>query len=391
MSNATTRIPRIISVDDHVVEPPHLWQRWLPEQHRERGPRVIRAASDDGPDVDWWVFEDVRKTLPLVSHFAGRQLDEMSMRPLSFDEMPPAFYDPAERVRHMDLNHTERSLCFPNTMPRFCGQTFTECADRELGLACVHAYNDWMVEEWCGDSGGRLIPLCIVPLWDPALAAAEVRRNAARGCRAVTFSEMPTNLGLPSIHTSHWYPFFEACDETGTVVCMHIGSGSKMPTSSDDAPQGVRIALTNQYAMTSLTDWLLSGVLMRFPHLKIAYSESQIGWMPFMFERIDNVFQKSRAWAELDPVLTDLPSTQIPGRVYGCFFQDDFGIAVRDSIGIDQITFEVDYPHQDTSWPDTLAYLEKATVGLTDDEIHRIVRGNAITMLGLPEELDRGA
>jgi hypothetical protein len=168
---------------------------------------------------------------------------------------------------------------------------------------------------------------------------------------------------------------------------MHIGSGSKMPTSSPDAPQGVGIALTTQNAMMSLADWLLSGVLTRFPNLKIAYSESQIGWMPFMFERIDNVFLKSRAWADLDPVLVDLPTRQIPGRVYGCFFEDDFGVEVRDAIGIGQITFEVDYPHQDTSWPDSLPYLEKAMAGLGDDDIHRIVRGNAITMLGLPDTL----
>src|SRR5699024_2466590 len=135
-----------------------------------------------------------------------------------------------------------------------------------------------------------------------------------------------------------------------------IGSGSKMPTSSTDAPVGVRIALTNQNAMASMVDWLLSGTLMRFPTLKIAYSESQIGWMPFILERVDSVFRKSFAWAELDPSLTELPSSQVPGRVYGCFFEDDFGISVRDAIGIDQITFEVDYPHQDTTWPDTVAY-----------------------------------
>ncbi len=98
----------------------------------------------------------------------------------------------------MDINWVEASLSFP-TFPRFCGQTFLEAKDRELAAACVYAYNDWMVEEWCGDSGGRLIPLMLVPLWDAGLAAAEVRRNAARGVHAVCFSEIPPHLG-PAEH-----------------------------------------------------------------------------------------------------------------------------------------------------------------------------------------------
>ena len=101
----------------------------------------------------------------------------MTMTPITYDEMRPGCYDPKARLEDMDLNWVEASLCFP-TFPRFCGQTFTEAKDQELGLACVKAYNDWMVEEWCGDCGGRLIPLASIPLWDVELAAAEVRRNA---------------------------------------------------------------------------------------------------------------------------------------------------------------------------------------------------------------------
>jgi predicted TIM-barrel fold metal-dependent hydrolase len=207
--------------------------------------------------------------------------------------------------------------------------------------------------------------------------------------RAVSFSEMPSNLGLPSIHDAgrYWDPVFKACDETGTVICMHIGSSSGFNTTSADAPASVMIALTNMNSQMAMADWLLSGVLARFPQLKIAFSESQIGWMPFMFERVDNIFAKGSGTAMLDPVITKPPSEYVPGRVYGCFFEDDFGITVRDSIGIDQITFETDYPHQDTTWPDTMAYAQRAMAGLTDDEIYKIARGNAITMLDLPETI----
>ena len=156
--------------------------------------------------------------------------------------------------------------CRSRSFPRFCGQTFTEAKDKELAQACVLAYNDWMVEEWCGDSGGALIPLIIIPLWDVELAAAEVRRNAARGCHAVCFSEIPPHLGLPSIHSGYWDPLFEACEETDTVVCMHIGSSSRMPATSGDAPVAVAATLSFNNAMASLADWLFSGKLVKFPN-----------------------------------------------------------------------------------------------------------------------------
>src|SRR6266478_3446563 len=196
----------------------------------------------------------------------------MGLVPITYDEMRPGCYDPKARVDDMELNWVEASLSFPS-FPRFCGQTFLEAKDRELAEACVYAYNDWMVDEWCGDSGGRLIPLPIIPLWDAELAAAEVRRNAARGARAVCFSEIPVHLGLPSIHSGDWDPFFAACDETRTAVCMHIGSSSKMPATSKDAPPSVAILLSCNNSMASLADFLFSGVLVRFPELKLAYSE----------------------------------------------------------------------------------------------------------------------
>jgi predicted TIM-barrel fold metal-dependent hydrolase len=245
-----------------------------------------------------------------------------------------------------------------------------------------------MIDEWCGPSGGRLVPLCLVPLWDPELAAAEVRRNASRGCRAVSFSEFPSMLGLPSIHDSgrHWDPLFSACDETSTVICMHFGSSSQTPSTSADAPKGVNMAMTFSSAQGAFIDWLFSGVLARFANLRIAFSESQIGWMPFVLERLDNIFRKSLAWAGLDPVITDLPSSYVPGHVYGCFFDDDFGLSVRDAIGLRQITFETDYPHQDTTWPESRDKVAHAEI-LTAEEVVAVVRGNAIELFGLQDSL----
>jgi predicted TIM-barrel fold metal-dependent hydrolase len=390
--------PKIVSVDDHVVEPPHVWETWLPAKHREAGPHVERRGigsmrhvgggtyeqtfDPEGPQADCWVYEDLVYIHKRHVAAVGFDRDDMTMSPITYDEMRPGCYEPKARVDDMELNWVEASLSFP-TFPRFCGQTFLEANDREVAEACVYAYNDWMVEEWCGDSAGRLIPLPIIPLWDAELAATEVRRNAQRGARAVCFSEIPPALGLPSIHTGEWDPFFAACAETGTVVCMHIGSSSKMPATSADAPAAVAATLSFGNAMSSLTDFLFSGVLVRFPELKLAYSEGQIGWIPYILERADDVWLEHRAWGGVRDIVPEPPSTYYYRQVFGCFFRDRHGIASLETVGIDNTTFETDYPHTDSTWPDTKKVAQELMAGLPDDVVYKLVRGNAIRMLEL--------
>jgi predicted TIM-barrel fold metal-dependent hydrolase len=391
-------LPKIISVDDHVVEPPHVWQRWLPAKHREHGPRVERRGigsmrhvgggtyeqtfDPDGPEADCWVYEDLVYVHKRHVAAVGFDRDDMTMSPITYDEMRRGCYEPAARLEDMDVNWVEASLNFPS-FPRFCGQTFLEATDPELAEACVYAYNDWMVEEWCGDSSNRLIPLPIIPLWDAQLAAAEVHRNANRGAHAVCFSEIPPHLGLPSIHSGEWDPLFAACAETDTVVCMHIGSSSRMPATSADAPVAVAATLSFGNAMASLSDFLFSGVLVRFPDLKLAYSEGQIGWIPYILERADDVWLEHRAWGGVRDLVPEPPSTYYYRQVFGCFFRDRHGIESLDKVGVDNTTFETDYPHTDSTWPHTKKVAEELMAGLPDDVVYKLVRGNAIRMLSL--------
>ena len=400
MSDVTepTEIPLIVSVDDHIVEPAHLWETWLPAKFKDRAPRIERHGlaglkyvsgttyeyelDDDAPPCDMWVYEG--KLFPHKRHVAavGFERDDMTLSPITYDEMRPGCYEPKARVEDMVANHVEASLSFP-TFPRFCGQTFAEAEDKELAEACVYAYNDYMVEEWCGDSDGALIPLIIVPLWDVELAAAEVRRNAERGVRAVTFSEIPAKLGLPTLHSGYWEPFFQACEDTGTVVCMHIGSSSQMPATSPDAPPAVAATLSFGNAMSSMSDFLFSGILVRHPNLILAYSEGQIGWIPYILERADDVWEEHRAWGGVRDVIPEPPSTYYYRQIYGCFFRDKHGLDSLEAVGVDNITFETDYPHTDSTWPHTKEVAEKMMGHLPADVVHKIVRGNAIRMLGL--------
>jgi len=393
-------LPLIISVDDHVIEPATVWSDRLPAKYRDVGPRIERRPvkemtfiggkftaipgepGDPGEPVDWWFYEDLRRPLTRLDTAVGFSRDEITMTGITYDTMRQGSYLLKERLADMDVNGLEASLCFP-TFPRFCGQTFTEAADLELGKLCVEAYNDWMVDEWCGLSGGRLIPLIIVPLWDPVLAAAEVRRNAARGVHAVCFSEIPSNLGLPSIHSGHWDPFFEACNEAQVTINMHIGSGSKMPSTSADAPAAVGSTLTFANCCFSLVDWLMSGVFTKYTDLKIAYSEGQIGWIPYILERADTVWEENRGWGGIADKVLEPPSHIFKRHVYGCFFDDPHGLTCLDAIGEDNVTYESDYPHSDSTWPNTAKIAEQQMAHLSDETVYKLLRGNAITMLHL--------
>ena len=397
-------LPKIISVDDHVIEPAGVWMDRLPSRYRDVGPRNVKvpvkdmtfvggkftaipgASGDEGPLVDWWFYEDLRRPLLRLDTAVGFSRDDITLTGITYETMRQGSYLLPERLADMDINGLEASLCFP-TFPRFCGQTFTEASDKDLALLCVKAYNDWMVEEWCGLSGGRLIPLIIVPLWDPHLAAAEIRRNAARGVHAVCFSEIPPNLGLPSIHDKdgYWLPFFEACNECDVTINMHIGSGSKMPSTSPDAPAAVGSTLTFANCCFSMVDWLMSGLFTQFPRLKIAYSEGQIGWIPYILERADTVWRENRGWGGIADKVLEPPSELFKRHVYGCFFDDPHGLKSLVEIGEDNVTYESDYPHSDSTWPDTakIATEQTAAAGLTDEQIYKVMRGNAIKMLHL--------
>ena len=391
------KIPPLVDMDAHVVEPPDLWSSRLPQRHRERGPRIVHAPAGEvrlvegkyvetpgteGPDVAWWFYEDTKAQIKRYIASAGVPAEEVTSSGINYDDMRPGCWIPAERLADMAINGVQAQMCFPN-YPRFCGQLFLWGTDRELARLCVEAYNDWMVEEWCGSSGGRLIPLCIVPLWDVDLAVAEVRRNAARGVRAVAFSELPAYLGLESLHSRYWDPFFAVCQETGTVVSMHIGSGTRTPQTSADAPGAVGATIIFGNSVASMTDFMYSGVLHRFPQLKLLYAEAQIGWIPYLLERIDDVWETHRGWSHGQDNCPQPPSTYYYRQITSCFFKDAAGVEMLDKVGLDNVTFETDYPHQDGTWPHSREAAAMQFGHLDQSALDKIARGNAIKLLGL--------
>ena len=210
----------LISVDDHVLEPPTLFDGRLPRRLAERAPAV--AAGPGG--LPMWVIDDRPWPVTMANGAAGRERTDWGFYCISFEETRPGVTDPTARLADMDLCGVWASLCFCSTVWGFAGTKFSTMKDPAVGLACLKAYNDWMIEEWCAAAPDRYIPCQLPWLPDPLAAAEEIRRNATRGFRAVSFSENPEGLGFPNIYSSHWEPFLAACEETGTVVNLHVGS-----------------------------------------------------------------------------------------------------------------------------------------------------------------------
>jgi predicted TIM-barrel fold metal-dependent hydrolase len=362
----------LVSVDDHVVEPPDLFDGHLPTSLMDKAPRIVR--KDDGTEV--WLYEGNEIPNIGLNAVSGRPPEEYGIEPTAFSEMRQGCYLIADRIADMNANGVLGSMCFPS-FPQFCGQLFSRSEDKDVGLAMLRAYNDWHIDEWCGTYPGRFIPLSLPPIWDPNLMAEEVKRVAAKGCHAVTFSENPEKLGHPSFHSDYWDPFWKACSDEGTIVCLHIGSSSALVITSVEAPIDVMITLQPMNIVQAAADLLWSRVIKNFPDLKFALSEGGIGWIPYFLERVDYVYKNHKAWT-YQSFGDKLPSQVFNERIITCFIDDAFGVENRHHINLDNITWECDYPHSDSTWPESPEVLAKSLVGVPDVEINKITHENAM-------------
>ena len=375
---------KIISVDDHVIEHPLVWQDRLPDAQREQGPQIIETA--EGHHV--WRYEGQMYPQIGLNAVAGKPPAEYGMDPVRYDQMIPGCYDPVERIKDMDIDGVHGALSFPS-FPGFGGGVFHRGKDKELALACVRAWNDFQVEEWCAVAPDRLIPLGILPTWDPQLAADEVDRLAQLGTRAVSFPDSPVPLDLPSFHhPTHWEPLWDALEAADIPVCLHFGSGGFVPGFSfvkpsleGMAPFAVAIATFSTNLMWSTADLVFSGMLQRHPNLKFMLSEGGIGWIPYLLERLDYTWERHRWYQNISR--TDRPSDLFRKHFWGCFIDDEHGVNSRESIGIDRILVEVDYPHSDSNWPNSRKRIAENLVSVGDADVHRIVELNARELLHL--------
>lgn len=376
----------VISVDDHVVEPPHLFQGRLPAALAEEAPRVVE--KEDGTQV--WLFEGTEFTQIGMNAVAGRKREVVkgrafSKEPFRFDQMRPGCFDIDARVRDMDLNGVWASLNFPSMISGFCGRLLFSARHRELGAACIRAWNDWLYEEWYTRYPERIIPLGVLYLPDPRLAVAEIHRLADLGFRSVSMPERPHRIGLPSLwDREHWDPILRACVETGMVVSIHVGSSGAHDAppgfTADAVSGGLGATLFGQLSLTACGEWLWSGWPLTYPDLRIAMSEGGIGWVAMLIDRLDNIVDRSGYGASWD----ERPADVLRRNFWFCTIDDPSTIDTRHRIGVENIMVEVDYPHGDSTWPDTQQTLVDAWGHIPAAELRMMCAENAAALYSHP-------
>lgn len=367
----------IVSVDDHVVEPPHLFAEWMSPSLRDRGPQL--RETERGHQV--WLFEGKMFTQVGLNALAGRRRESWNFEPFRFDQMRPGCYDVNARVADMDLAGIHAMLNFPSQVTGFCGLVFANADDRAVGIDAVRAWNDWLYNEWYLEHPTRIIPMGITYLGDANEAAEEIRRNADRGFASVTFPERPHAVGLPSLWDGDfWDPIIAACVETDTVISLHVGSSGLEPAPPGAPFLELAVTLFGQLSMGTCAAWLWSGYPARYPELKIALSEGGIGWVAMLIDRLDNMVDRSGYGTDWP----DRPSDVLRRNFWWCTLDDPSTIDTRHTIGIENILFETDYPHIDSTWPDSQRVIDEAWGHIPPRELRMMCSENAAKLYRHP-------
>jgi len=365
----------LVSVDDHICEPADMFEGHVPAKFQQFTP-VVR--DEKGGDVQQWYYGDIRGRNLGLNAVAGKPPELYNVDALRYESMRPGCYDVHERVRDMNAGGQLAGMNFPN-WTGFAGQVLNQGPDPDVNEAMVRAYNDWHIDTWCATYPDRFIPSGLVPWFYVERAAAEAERLADKGCHAITFPENPEPWGFPSLHTDLWDRLFATCQDLGTVICLHIGSSGKSAFTSHDAPPSVAMTLSGVGSAYAAGDLVWGNWWERFPRLRFALSEGDIGWLPHFLQRADHVYRRHHGWTRARMPEGTMPSEAFLERVYVCFIQDPVGAELIAHLDEDMVCWESDYPHSDSTWPNAPEVLmETVAAGLTDEQAEKIFHANAL-------------
>jgi len=367
----------VISVDDHVLEPSDMFSSRVPKRFADRMP--LLEEGDDG--FPYWVIDDRRIGITITNGAVGRPRHEWAGDSLHrYEEFREGVWNSTKRLVDMDLAGIWAQVCFPSAIWGFSGREFSQMKDEEAGLVALRAYNDWVIDEWCGPHRDRYVPCQVAWLRDPVVAAEEVRRNAERGFRAVHFNENPEVLDFPSLYENSWDPFFEACQETETVINLHVGSSGSTIRPSRLSPHETVSALFPLSGVISVVNWIHARIPVRFPEIKVALSEAGATWVPMVAERLKRSYrglEVTKIWGPDDPS----PDEFLHRNFWFCSIEDPVAFTLLgDVIDPKHLMIEIDYPHTDSTWPYCQDVLRAEMSDLPRHTIEDICFRNAATL-----------
>jgi predicted TIM-barrel fold metal-dependent hydrolase len=377
----------VIDADTHITEPGDVWTARVPEKFRDVAPRMVR--SDDG--VDTWQFGRTERPVPVGATAVAGWKEPFPSIPKNMDEIPLAAHDAKARLQYMDETGIWAMGLYPN-IGGFGSESFLGLDDPELMLACVRAYNDWLIE-WIDVDPRRFIPVMALPFWDVAASVAEIHRARDLGHRAILFTGAPQDFGMPLMGDPHWNPIWSAAQDVDLPISLHIGSGDIADDLIDTnrfAVHGIRASVVTQSMgvllqnAIQMMDIVMSGILPRNPGLRIASIESGIGWIPFVKEAMDHGFEYTDVRGER-PEFKRLPSEYMREQVWACSFFEEFAPRhMLDEIGADRVMFETDYPHPICLYGNVREKIDAAWGDHPPEIQHRVLFDNAAELYGVP-------
>jgi predicted TIM-barrel fold metal-dependent hydrolase len=370
---------RLIDADCHVVEPPHIWERWLPKQFQDRAPRLVK--DEEGGDAWEFVPGGPLMYIGLVAT-PGMRFEDIKWKGYTYDTVRRGCWEGKARLEDMDFDGVDAEFIYPSqrTMYYFMGN-----ADRDFHRAGVRAYNDYMAQEFCAADPERLFFLAQMPNLGIEEAIAELKRCKEMGARGCIITAWPAGGDDVSPADDE---FFRAAADMGMPVSIHIRIQRKRdPRPTIEGPAAIAsMALSGMLLFPPIMfELIMGGLFDRIPKLQIVGVETEIGWIPEALEQVDNFYWRNRAHTGLS--IRHLPSHYFRNNFTCTFIQDRTGIRNRHAIGIRNIAWSTDYPHHGCDWPYSRKIVEETMLDVPESERYWICAGNMVELYKLPQSL----
>jgi len=374
---------KIVDTDTHIVEPPDLFTSRAPAAMKGRMPRVER----DKDGVDRWFIGD-RNCGTLGGNVIRKDNHKLLGR-LAFptlEESHAGGHEIKPRLQAMDDMGVHAQICYQNSGITQAGMLMT-LGDRDLALAIMQTFNDFNAE-WQRESGQRLFPMAHLPLWDEKELLREARRCIDMGLKGFVLPDTPEAVGVPSFMHDYWTPFLELCSDTGTPLNFHLNAAidpNKLTWEGFGFEQQLSVVAT-MFSIgnaATLGNWMVSGRLDRHPKLKIGLIESGAGWVPFAIEALEHQFR------EMLPVKRDIlkktPKEYFADHFWCTFwFEKVAPKLLLETIGVDKVMFETDFPHPTSLYPGVQEHLVDVFAGHDFAVKKKVLQDNAVALYNLP-------